>query len=258
MIEGFLLDVDGTVLDRGVPVPGAAEVLGMLRQRGIPFLFATNTSRKSRRDVAESLTRAGIPASTDEVLSAGFATATFLEREGVRRLLPLLSAAALQDFASFEVTGDDPEVVVVGDMGSQITFDLLNAAFLALRTGARLVACQRNRFWKSERGETLDAGAFVVALEYAAKVTAKVIGKPSAEFFLAGARELQVPAARIAVVGDGLDTDVAGARAAGMTSVLVRTGLFDATTLEATSPRDRPDRVLDSIRDLETLFEARS
>jgi HAD superfamily hydrolase (TIGR01458 family) len=255
MIEGALLDIDGTILESERAVPGAADALRALKGKGLPVLFATNMSRKSRAAVAASLRNAGIDAQDREILSSVFAAATRLEEDGIRRVMPLLAPAALDDLRAFEITEDHPEAVLVGDMGSLISFDLLNRAFLNLRAGARLIAAQKNRFWKSERGIQIDAGAFVAALEFAADVTAEVVGKPAPAFFRAAASILAKNVERLVMVGDSLDADIAGGRAAGMKTVLVRTGLYDERKLQSTSPRERPDFVIDSVRDLPKLLE---
>lgn len=254
-IEGALLDIDGTILDGATAVPGAADAIRSLKSKGIGILLATNTSRKSRAGVATSLRNAGIDTQDPEILTSVVAAADRLEEEGIRRVMPLLTPAALADLSAFDITDDHPEAVLVGDMGTLFTFDLLNRAFLNLRAGARLIAAQKNRFWKSEHGIQIDAGAFVAALEYAAETTAEVTGKPSPAFFHAAARILGKRTANLIVAGDSLEADIAGGRAAGMKTVLVRTGLYDEKKLQALPPRERPDFVIDSVRDLPKLLE---
>ena len=254
-IEGALLDIDGTILEGAAAVPGAADAIQSIKRQGVAVLLATNTSRKSRAGVAASLRSAGIDARDSEILSSVAAAATRLEVDGIRRVMPLLTPAALDDLRAFEITEDYPEAVLVGDMGTLFTFDLLNRAFLNLRAGARLIAAQKNRFWKSEHGIQIDAGAFVAALEYAAETTAEVTGKPAPAFFQAAAMILGKRTANLVMVGDSLEADIAGGRGAGMKTVLVRTGLYDEKKLQATPPRDRPDFVIDSVRDLPKLLE---
>jgi HAD superfamily hydrolase (TIGR01458 family) len=255
MIQGALLDLDGTLLEGGRLIAGAKEALDALRARGLPILFATNTSRKSRAEVVASLRRAGAEVQDAEILSSSYAAAAWLEAKGIRRVMPLLSPGALADFARFEITDEDPEAVVIGDMGPLFTFDLLNRAFLNLRAGARLIAAQKNRSWMSEHGLQIDAGAFVAALEYAAEVTALVVGKPAPGFFQTAAAILGKSVENLLIVGDSLDADVAGGLAVGMTTILVRTGLYDENRLRATPPRQRPQYVIDSIADLPRLLE---
>jgi phospholysine phosphohistidine inorganic pyrophosphate phosphatase len=244
-VQGFLFDLDGTIYEEDVAIPGAAEALTELRRRGIPFRFTTNTTRRPRSALAERLRAIGIAASPEEILSAPSAAARWLRDRGVRRVQLLLAEASFEEFAGFDVVDHAPEVVVVGDLGEGWTFPLLNQAFRNLLDGAELLAIQRNRYWQTDGGLSLDAGPFVAALEYGSGKTATLAGKPSPVFFAAAAKELDLPPEHIAVVGDDLESDVAGARAAGMIGVAVRTGKYRPQDEERA--RQAADVVLDSI-----------
>ncbi len=252
-IQGLLLDLDGTVYAGRELVAGAADAIDSLRSAGFPFLFTTNTSRKSRANVVGSLARMGLDAAEDEILTAPVAAAKWLETEGIRRVQLLVSESTHADFVGFTLTADRPEAVLVGDLGAGFTFERLNAAFRSLRSGARLVAIHRNRFWIPEQGPTLDAGPFVAALEYAAGVRATLIGKPAPEFFAMAARQLRVPTAGLAVVGDDLESDVRGGRAGGLVTIQVRTGKYDAEATRRAAPEHRPHHVVDSLADVPSL-----
>lgn len=253
-IAGLLIDLDGTVYTGNGLIPGAAETIRHLRDRGTPFLFTTNTSRKSRRDIVASLAAMGLDLDPAEVFSAPVAAAEWLGAGGIRRVQLLLPASTHEDFGAFEVTDVDPEMVLVGDLGDEFTFARLNAAFLSLLAGAGLVAIHRNRFWLPASGPTLDAGPFVAALEYAARVEATLVGKPSAEFFRTAASRTGLPVEGLAVVGDDIDSDVRGARAAGLVAIQVRTGKYEAAVQAELLPQERPQHVIDSIADLPWLL----
>lgn len=252
-IAGVLIDLDGTVYEGSALVPGASEAIARLRRGGIPFLFTTNTSRKSRRDIISSLAGMGLEVRADEVLSAPVAAAEWLAERGVRRIRLLLPESTHADFRDFETAADDPEMVLVGDLGAGFTFDRLNRAFRALRAGAGLVAIHRNRYWLPEDGPTLDAGPFVAALEYAADTRATLIGKPSPAFFRTAASRTGVESKRLAVIGDDVESDVRGALAAGLYAIQVRTGKFDPGRQGARDDDERPHRVIDSLADLPDL-----
>ena len=254
---GLLLDIDGTLLESGRAIPGAPEAVAALRARGVSLLFATNTSRKSRADVAASLRAQGIPARDEEVLSASYAAAVLLRAGGLWRVHLLLTPEAAADWRDFEVVDEDAQAVVVGDLGPLFDFDRLARAFRCLRGGARLVASHRNPWWKDDRGEiTLDAGPFVVALEYASGRTAELVGKPAAGFFRMAARLLGEDVGTLGIVGDDLIADIAGGRDAGLTTWLVRTGKFDADRLRRTPPDRAPHHVIGSIAELPPRFAA--
>jgi HAD superfamily hydrolase (TIGR01458 family) len=255
-ISGFLIDLDGTVYEGDRLVPGTATALDQLRARSIPFLFTTNTSRKSRTAIIDSLADLGLSARPEEVLSAPVAAAGWLETEHIKRIQLLVPESTHEDFASFVVTDKNPEAVLVGDLGSAFTFERLNSAFRALRAGARLVAIHRNRFWLPASGPTLDAGPFVAALEFAAGAEATLVGKPSAAFFRTAAAQAGVSLDGLAVVGDDVESDVAGARAAGLVAVQVRTGKFDADRNAELPDDQQPDYIIDSILDLPDVLSA--
>lgn len=244
-IQGVLLDLDGTVYQEDRLIPGAAEAIEELRRRRFPFRFTTNTTRHPRTALAEKLRSIGLPADPGEILSAPAATARWLHSRGARRVQLLLAEATWEEFSGFEIADRSPEYVVVGDLGEDWTFPILNQAFRNLMDGAELLAIQRNRYWHTDGGLSLDAGPFVAALEYGSGKTATLVGKPSPAFFESAARELGAPMERIAVVGDDLESDVAGARLAGMVGVAVRTGKYRPRDEE--QARREADVVIDSV-----------
>lgn len=251
-LEGFVLDIDGVVLRGNELVPGASDAVTWLRREGYPFRFLTNTSRKSRRSVTTTLVSAGLPTSVEEVVSTTGVAAQWLRSHGLQRLHLLVSEDAREDFSDFVQTEEGPDAVVVGDMGRQFDFDVLNRGFLSLHGGARLVALQKNRFWYSEEGLAMDAGAFVAALEYASNREATLIGKPSREYFDAAIEALAIAPERVAMVGDDPETDIRGARDAGLHTVLVESGKHAVgEPLEV-----EPDWILASIAELPQMIES--
>lgn len=242
-IDGLLVDIDGTLHLAGRPIPGAIATLDVLRGR-LPVLFTTNTSRMPRAEVAAVLRSMGFAAQDEEVLTATVAAALRLREEGIARVQLLAPESVMEDFAAFEITDTAPEAVVVADMGAGFTFELLNSAFRSLLDGARLVAIHRNRYWIMKDGPTLDAGPFVAALEVAARTEAELVGKPARPFFEMAAAALGCRIDRLAAIGDDPETDVEGARRAGLTAIQVRTGKYE------TSGPGEADLIIDSIQDL--------
>ncbi len=140
-----------------------------------------------------------------------------------------------EDFTGLPVEGGESpgpqgfDAVVVGDAGVFFTYELLNRAYRILNGGAAFFALAKNRNFLDRDGElSLDAGPFVVALEYASGKSATVLGKPAPAFFKLAVESLGVPAADVAMIGDDAEADVGGAMAAGLKGVLVRTGKYRA------------------------------
>lgn len=250
-LRGVLLDVDGTLLHGDRAVEGAADAVARLRRAGLRLRWVTNTTRRSRAAVAATLVRAGIDVAADEVVAPSILAKRRILDSGRTRVGLLVAGAAREDFAGLREVEDRPDWVVVGDLGRAFDWEVLNRAFRWLHGGARLLALQKNRFWADgNRGLVLDAGAFVAGLEFAAGVTAEVLGKPSAEFYRLALDLLGLPASDTLMVGDDPDSDGRGASAAGCRTCLVRTGKFSEGLLRDSGYR--PDLLLDSVAGLET------
>lgn len=252
----FLFDLDGTLYTDAGAIPGAVEALVELRRRGVPFRYVTNTTRRSRRRLAERLTGYGFDARAEEIISAPQACVALLRRRGIRRVAAFVADDTLEDFAEFDLKSSKPEAVVVGDLGDAWDFARLNRAFLHLMDGAELIALQRDRYWLRADGLALDAGPFVAALEYATGKQALVCGKPSAEFFRAALVTLGSQAVArpkdVVMVGDDLWGDVEGAQRAGLTAWMVRTGKFRDDVVANSGIV--PDRVIASVAELPSLI----
>lgn len=246
--RGLLLDLDGTVYEDDSPVPGAPAAIAALREAGVPVRFVTNTTRVSRDTIAGWLEGYGIPASGDDVFTPPRAARDWLKANGQRRVALALPEATFSEFAGLEIVDTAPEAVVVGDLGPGWTFEAMNRVFRILLDGAAFVALHRNRYWRKGGQLVLDVGAFVAALEYATGREATLVGKPSRALFEAAARSMDLALADVAMVGDDLRADVAGAQALGIPGILVRTGKFRHAELEAGLVH--PDLVIDSLAGL--------
>ncbi len=222
-VKGLLLDLDGTLYVGDEPLPGAAEAVGHIRTSGIAVRYVTNTTRRPRRVVRERLAALGFEVEEGEIFTPARAAAAVI---GSRSCFPLVAGALLEDLADVVLTTSGPDVVLVGDLGPGFTYERLNAAFRHLMAGADLVALQKNRYWMKEDGLALDAGPFVAALEYASDTESLVVGKPEPAFFASALQEMGLRAQEVAMVGDDPETDVAGARTAGLAGIQVRTGKY--------------------------------
>lgn len=249
--RGVLLDLDGTIYEEDRLIPGAPEAVERLRRAGLAVAFCTNTTRMPRRVLAGRLATFGIPVPPHQIVTAPAAAAAWLGTEKIRRVALYVADATREDFAGLSFDDAGPEAVVLGDLAAGWTFDVLNRAFRQVLAGARLVALQRNRYWRTAEGLSLDAGPFVAALEYATGTAATVVGKPSAAFFALAVATLGVPREQVVVVGDDATTDVQGARVAGLRAVLVRTGKYRSGDEDAAPGADA---VLDSIADLPVIL----
>lgn len=223
-----------------------------LRADGHRLRFVTNNTTRSRERLAEELRGLGVELETDELTTTPVAAAGLLAGQ---RVLALTMEAVRGDLADHvELVDEGAQVVLLGgadesdESGQVFSYESLNRAFAELERGARLVCLHKNRWWQTSRGPLLDSGAFVAGLEYAAGVEAEVVGKPTRAYFDAALRQLGASPEESVMVGDDIEADIAGAKAAGLRAVLVRTGKFREEALASASTP--PDGVVASIADV--------
>lgn len=223
MIQGVLLGLRGVLYVGDQPLPGARDALLSLQAAGIPMRFISNMTRLSRRGIIAKLARMGLEIPEQDLFTPAMAAREYLI---THRLTPhLLVHPNLQgEFA--DLAGDQPNAVLMGDVGHTLTYEAFNTAFRLLLAGMPLLAMGKSRYFREVEGFSLDIGPLVVALEYAARTEATILGKPSPAFFLAAVNSLAIPPREVAMVGDDADVDVGGAMAAGLQGVLVRTGKY--------------------------------
>ena len=251
--RGILFDLDGVLYVDVQPVPGAAEVVRKIRDRGIACRFLTNTSTMALESLHRKLLELGLPVERNEIISAPQAALRYLRQESRGRCCLLLSEDVKRDFAAVDQADlDHADTIVLGDLGDELDYALLNRIFNRLMQGACLIAIHRNRFWQTEQGLRMDIGGFVAALEYCSGREAVVMGKPSPDFFRVALRDMGVQAGDAALVGDDIEADVGGAQGVGIYGILVRTGKFRQSVVEASPVR--PDAIIDSVRDLPALL----
>ena len=247
-IQGVLFDIDGVLYVGKEVIPGAIETVALLRQRGLPLRFITNTTTESHQGLHSRLTALGFNVSAGEILSAVSAAIVALRRMKNPRCLFVVDDRVRGDFAEFTADEKFPDVVVVGDIGNRWSYDLLNELFGLVRKGAHLIALHKNRFWQTEKGLQMDIGAFVTGIEYATGKRATIMGKPSPAFFNIALHELGLPPHHVAIVGDDIDSDIGGGQDAGMRGILVQTGKYREDY--ARESAIKPDLLLPSVAEL--------
>jgi HAD superfamily hydrolase (TIGR01450 family) len=209
--------------------------------------FVTNNSARTPGQVVAKLVAHGFEASPDEVVSSALATADLLASRGGGTAYVVGEegiGSALAAVGVEVLDGEPAEVayVVVG-WDRHVTYDRLRVASLLVQRGARLVATNADRSFPAPEGFWPGAGALLAVITETTGVEAEVVGKPHPPLYLSALR--RVGGDRPLVIGDRLDTDIAGARALGWDSLLVLSGVTDRATLERSD--DRPTYVAENL-----------
>jgi HAD superfamily hydrolase (TIGR01458 family) len=252
-IKGLLIDIDGVLYIDKSRIPGSTKAIQYLQKKKIPFLLTTNTTRKSRYSLQNNLSYLGFRVELDQIYSATFAARQWLTEHNAETIYLFLRGDGYREFKDFKVTANKPEYIIIGDMGEDITYEKLNHAFQLIMDGTKILALQKNRYWKKGNSLVIDAGAVVAALEYATKKRAKVIGKPSRDFFKHASQTLGLNPENIAIIGDDLETDIKGGEQMGFFTIGVQTG--KSTESDVKKSKFKPNILLPSIADLPNWIE---
>lgn len=238
--DHVLLDLDGCVrIGHGTATPRAAEALDALRAAGKRIAFVTNDSVLTPEDLVRTLWRMGIRASIEEIVTVGtaiqFAIADRAEWRTVYVIGPEAIWRHVQDAGGRIVNGTDfPADVVVATGCPTLSFNDLKAATQAIVAGAELLSGGRDRTFPMPDGLWPGTGAVTAFLEYATERTAQIVGKPDAAIFRTALDRLGP--GRALMVGDRLDSDLAGAHAAGIDAAIVLTGVTTPEQAAAADP----------------------
>jgi HAD superfamily hydrolase (TIGR01458 family) len=241
----------------GAPIAGAALAVRRLRDAGHRLRFVTNTTTRSRSQVATGLREMNIEVEDSELQTTGVVAARALKG---KRVLALTMPGIIDDLEGLQLVGMNVDAVLIGgadegeETGRIFSYLNLNRAFHELDAGADLYCLHKNRWWQTADGARLDGGAFVAGLEYAADTEATVLGKPSAAYFTAALAALDAEAEMTWMIGDDLESDCLGAHRHGMKTVLVRTGKFRPDEVERSQVQ--PDAIVSSIAQLPDWLEA--
>ncbi|MEW5871440.1 MAG: HAD-IIA family hydrolase [Chloroflexota bacterium] len=260
-IDGFLFDLDGTLFLGEQALPGAVSTLAALRQSGKQVLFVSNKPLETRQQYADKLTRLGIPARPEDVLTSAFVLGQYLAKHHAGLTYYLVGESALRrELRGYglsivdELADQDAQEVIepVGIEAVIVAFDRtldyrkLNTAYQALVRGARFFATNADKACPMPGGAIPDAGATIAALEHLTGRKLELLaGKPSPLILQMALEILGLPAQRCLMTGDRLETDIRMGQEAGMQTALVLTG---ATRLEqARQSQAPPDFILENL-----------
>lgn len=250
MTRGFLIDMDGVIYRGRELIAGADTFINQLLQRDVPFLFLTNNSQRTRRDVAVKLQRMGIRAEEEHVFTCSMATARFLAEQKPGGTAYVIGEGGLLHALhrnGYSVVDHDPDYVVVGE-GRTLTMEMVDLAVRMILGGAKLVATNPDLNCPTPQGMRPGCGAIAALLEAATGVKAFSVGKPSPIMMRAARKQLNLRAEETTMIGDTMETDILGGVQLGYRTILVLSG--GARREDLSRYAYRPDQIVESIAEL--------
>jgi 4-nitrophenyl phosphatase len=255
-VRHLIVDMDGVLWRGDEPMPNLQAFFDFLRQRDIGYVLATNNSSRTPEQYVEKLARFGVAVDSESILTSSQVAAAYLAdqapsgtrvyaigREGVRRAL---------EERGFVLTEQEADYVVVG-WNTELTWDELATAALLIYKGAGFIGTNPDVNYPTERGPVPGNGAQLAALEVTTGVAPVVTGKPEPRMYEEAMRRMGATPETTAVVGDRLDTDLAGGVRLGLTTVLILSGIATESDVAASSVK--PDVICADIGELMRVWE---
>jgi 4-nitrophenyl phosphatase len=258
MVDGVVLDVDGTLIRGDTPIPGAVDALSRIRESGCSPLLISNNPIQTREAYCDRLTGHEFSLSPTELITAGTITAEFLAREHDTDTLFVVGEEGLREQlreAGLTLTTESERAdVLVASIDREFTYEKLTHALWTLSDPEiGFVGTDPDRTIPTEGREVPGSGAIINAVSgVAGREPEAMMGKPSRTAIAAVERRLGLSPEQCLIVGDRLDTDIAMGERAGMITVLVQTGVTDEQALRESEIE--PDYVLDSISEIDSVL----
>lgn len=255
-IKGILCDLDGVLYNDGVLIEGVIDSIQELKNNGFPFLFVTNTSGVTSEELYHRLIKMGIPVEENEVLSPPLATRNYLLKHHFKSV-EVLASSSIKEMIYEKIKKDTlfPEAIVIGDIGKNWDYNLMNELFLKVINGSKIIGLHHGKYWKASEGLRIDIGAFIKGLEFATSTQATCIGKPDKSFYLAAIQKIGLNANELLMIGDDIIGDIQGAKEAQLTAIQVQTGKFRKELTKTATIQ--PDIIIPNFNALKDLLIGR-
>lgn len=250
MKRGYLIDMDGVIYRGTQLIAGADLFIRRLREMDVPFMFLTNNSQRTRRDVATRLQRMGIAVEERHIYTCAMATARFLAQQKPNGTAFVIGEGGLLQALhanGYSIVDSDPDYVVVGE-GRTMTFEIMERATRMIFNGAKLVSTNMDPNCPTADGMRPGCGAITAMLESATGIPAFSVGKPNPIMMRVARKELGLSAEETTMIGDTMETDIVGGMQMGYRTILVLSGGTRHEDLAKFAYR--PDVIVNSIADL--------
>lgn len=231
-IKGLLIDIDGVLMLDDQPIEGAVERFNELRE-SYQVRLLTNTTTKTAEEIYQVLDHSGFKINQDEIITASIAASKKIKELNFNKVFALTDENIKKEFSDFQLTDENPDVIVIGDIGDRWDYELLNKAFQIIMDGAEMVALHKGKYWKTEGSLKPDIGLFVTGLEYATDKEAFVVGKPNQAFFQSAVNDMKLQPNEVLMFGDDIDNDIGGAQHMGIRGIQVKTGKYNAEKMRS-------------------------
>ncbi|WP_088105334.1 HAD-IIA family hydrolase [Halalkalibacter urbisdiaboli] len=261
-IDGFLIDIDGTIMKGNQLIPGAEKAISYLKSQNKKIVLLSNRGNISRKTCHKKLINAGVDIEANEILLASTVSACFIKKHYPSCKVWVLSDPGLrEELVEHDVIlAEFPEEAdfLLVSLYETMTYQELNNAFKAVRNGARMIATNADKTYPTEDGHAIDVAGMIGAIEAATgRKTEIVIGKPSCFMVEAALELIQLQAENCMIIGDSPESDISLGNMHGISTTLVLTGNTTKEQVDTLVGRRKPHIIIESLANLQSLLEGK-
>lgn len=239
--KAFICDMDGVIYHGNRIIPGVPEFIKWLEDNGKNYLFLTNSSERSPRELAQKLARMGLDVHEDHFYTSALATASFLQSQCYKGSVYVIGEPGLTFAlyeAGFSMNDVNPDYVVFGETRS-LSYEKIERAVKLVQNGAKLIGTNSDLTGPSENGIVPACRALVSPIELTCGKQAYFVGKPNPLMMRHALKKLGCHRADAAIIGDRMDTDIIAGIESELDTVLVLSGVSSRETIEQFPYRPR-------------------
>jgi 5'-nucleotidase len=251
--KAFIIDMDGVIYKSPNLIPGALEFIDNLKKNNFKFLFLTNNSYYTPKELKDRLMKMGIEAEEEDFYTSAMAVGSFLKYQNPGSSAYVISGKGLLeelDKAKIRITKKNPDYVIIGETEDYDYRRIIEATFL-IQEGARFLATNPDITGPTERGVVPACGALVAPIEKVTGVAPYFLGKPNPAMMYWARKKLGVHSANCFMIGDRMDTDIIGGIESGMTTCLVLSGVTEKNDMK--NFPYLPDYIFNNIGEIDPM-----
>jgi HAD superfamily hydrolase (TIGR01458 family) len=245
MKKALIIDLEGTLINSGVALPGSIEFMQFIHDNNVPFNIITNTVSKTTEQMAENLNNLGFTISKEKIINPIIGLNNFIKENNIKSYY-FIGPDYLKHLINKTNNYDIPEYTIFCDFEHiECNYTLFNKVFQYIKDGSKMVATSYSNYYISKKEYKMDTGIFVKMYETLCNERAIIMGKPSKMIYKLAMNELHIDPKEIMTIGDDVLTDIIGGKELGIETTLVKTGKYK----EEDENINKPDNIINNIRE---------
>jgi HAD superfamily hydrolase (TIGR01458 family) len=245
MKKALIIDLEGTLVSSGIPLPGSIEFMQHIQNNNIPFVIITNTVSKTNEQIVENINKIGFNVSKEQIINPIIILNHFLKDNNIKTHY-FIGPDYLKNLITKTNDYNIPEYIIFCDFEHiELNYTLLNTLFQYIKNGSKIIATSYSNYYISKNEYKMDTGIFVKMYETLCDQKAIIMGKPSNIIYKTAVEILKTNPKDIMTIGDDVLTDIIGGKELGIETTLIKTGKYK----EGDEKINKPDNVINTLNE---------